>query len=210
MHRTPLFIIIGCALSLLLCACKERGGARSKEAILSELVIAVPDTTLYGTLKRADSDSLTFVSEGSDETFSCSYGEALGRKQLFGSLTEGHRFALLVDPQEKMALHIVNLTELSGQWFYDLENQRGFNITVAGALSSINMENMAFRKWKLRNGKLVVYYVDPESIAEDPRQTLTDTTEIETLNNEVLEFRFKGEMLHCTRQKEAIKVKFNF
>lgn len=209
MRCTPL-LLIGCTLSLLLCACKERGGARSKEAIQAELIIAVPDTTLHGTLKHAGSDSLTFVSEGSDETFSCNIGEALGRNQLFGSLTEGHRYALLVEPQTKMALQIVNLTELSGQWFYDLNEQRGFTITVAGALSGINTENLAFRKWKFHNGKFVVYYVDPESITEDPHQTLTDTTEIETLTDEVLEFKFRGELLHCTRQKEAIKVKFNF
>lgn len=210
MRRTPLYIIIGCSLSLLFCACKEQGGARSKEAIQSQLVIATPDTTLYGTLKRAGNDSLTFSSEGTGDTFSCVIDEARGRNHIYGSLTEGNRYALLVDPQYKMALHIVNLTELAGQWFYEPENQRGFNLTVAGALSSINAEGTAFRKWKLYNGKFVVYYTDAESIAEDPRQAKADTTEIEKLTDEVFEFKFKGEMLHCTRQKEAIKVNFNF
>lgn len=210
MHRTPLYIyIIECTLFLLLCSCKGQGGARSVEEIKAELHIDIPDTTLYGTLSSLRGDSLVLTSQY-DETTSCSITEARSRQQILGSLTEGNRYAVLLSPEAKSAQQVINLTELSGQWFYDMDQQRGFNLTTAGAMSSINPDEVSFRKWRIYNGRIILYYIGKEHVVRNSRQFLTDTTEITHLTADELELTFRGKQLHCRRQTEAIKVDFNF
>lgn len=207
MSRRHLLTIIGCTLFLLVSSSCGQKGARSVEEIEESLVIAKPDTSLYGTLKSVRPDSLVFISEFDEQPITCIYDEARGRKQFFGSLTEGNRYALLIDPEEKAAIRMVNLTELSGQWFYDLEEQRGMTFTAAGALSSINPKDVSFKKWKFHNGKIVLYYTDIEAVVSDSREYESDTIEIESLTSENLDFQFRGEKLHCTRQHGPIKLK---
>lgn len=207
MSRRHLLIIIGCTLFLLVCSSCGRKGARSVEEIEESLVIAKPDTSFYGTLKSVRPDSLLFISEFDGQLVSCVYDEARGRNQIYGSLTECNRYALLIDPEEKAVIRMVNLTELSGQWFYDREEQRGMTFTAAGALSSINPKDVSFKKWKFHNGKIVLYYTDLEAVVSDSREYQSDTIDIESLSSEILDFSFRGEKLHCTRQHGPIKLK---
>lgn len=206
MSRRHLLTIIGCTLFLLLSSGCGQKGARSVEEIEESLVIAKPDTSFYGTLKSVQSDSLHFISEFDEQPVACIYDEARGRNQIYGSLTEGNRYAILIDPEAKAAIRMVNLTELSGQWFYDLEEQRGFTFTAAGALSSINPKDVSFKKWKFYNGKIILYFTDIEAVVSDAREYQTDTIDIERLSNENLDFVFRGEKMHCTRQHGPIKL----
>lgn len=200
----------GCALALLLCACNGQKGERSVEEITSSLHIEQPDTSLYATLKAVNPDSLAFASQYDDESFSCTYEAAKSQSYIYGSLTEGHRYAIVLNPNHHDALKLFNITELSGQWFFDNHPESGLTFTASGALNSINSDNVSFRKWKFYNGRIILYYVEAQDLAEDAHHYKADTTEIVSLSAEALTFRFRGETLSCHRQKEAIKVKFNF
>lgn len=205
-----LLLTTGCALSLFLCSCNGQKGGRSVEEITSSLHIEQPDTSLCGTLNAVTHDSLQFTSEFGGESFSCTYDAAQAQQQILGSLTEGNRYAVLIDPRQKAALKLLNLTELSGQWFFDDAPESGLNFTAAGALSSINNHDVCFKKWKHYNGQIIIFYTGIEESVSDSRQYKADTTEITSLTADALTFRFRGESRSCHRQKEAVKVKFNF
>lgn len=207
----PLLFTTGCALSLFLCSCDGQKRGRSVEEITSSLHIVQPDTSVIGTLKAITHDTLTFISELRDESFSCAFNVAQDQSNIYGSLTEENRYAVLIDPDEKEALKIFNLTELSGQWFYDDDPESGLTFTAAGALNSINTHDVSFRKWKIYNGHIIIFYTDIEEITKDSRQCKSDTTELVSLSSDALSFRFLGKTRSCHRQnKEALKVKFQF
>ena len=175
MSKHLLFISTGCTLLLLAASCSGRKGARSVEEITSELHIVPPDTSVYGTLRSHSADSLILTPEFGDDPIRCVYDEARGRGAILGTITDGNRYALLIDPDTHGARKIINLTELSGQWFYDdADQQRGFTITTAGALSSINPKDVSFKKWKFNNGHIILYYTDIESVVRDSRQYQSD------------------------------------
>lgn len=205
MTRTHIILLIGCFLSLLICSCNKQRGARSVDEISENLIIVQPDTSLRGTLNAITPDSLRLTAEYDNAPISCTYDEARGNSQIFGSLTEGHRYALLVNPATRDALKIYNLTELSGQWFFDTAEGRGFTFTAAGALSSINPKDVSMKKWKFYNGHIIIYYVDINDVVNDSRNYKSDTTEIQSLSADNLVFRFRGQPLRCTRQHGAIK-----
>lgn len=209
MFRIHIISLIECTLFLLVCSCNGQKGARSVEEIVSELTIQTPDTSLYGSLKEIVNDTLVISSEFDDQVIRCSYEEAQGSNGVIGSLTIGNRYAMLLDMNEKRVNKIINVTELSGQWFYDINEQRGFNFTAAGALSSINPDEFCFRKWKFYNGKIILYYVEKNDVTKNSKDFKTDTTEIEQLTSEDLDFAFRGQSYHCQRKHEAVKFQMN-
>lgn len=205
-----LLLTTGCTLSLLLCSCNGQKGARSVEEITASLHIEEPDTSLYGTLQAVALDSLKFTSDYDSEPFSCAYDAAQSQHSLFGSLTPGNRYAVHLSSGERTAATILNITELSGQWFYDDAPESGLTFAASGALSSINAKDVSFKKWKFLNGQIVIFYTGLEDVAKDFHDYKSDTTEIVSLSADALTLRFLGQSRSCHRQKEAIKVKFNF
>lgn len=202
--------IIGCTLFLLVCSCGEQKGARSVEEIAEEIVILQPDTSLYAALLSTQDDSFNFQIDRSEENIAIDCRDALQNGQFYGSIHEGDKYAIVLDPNSRHAVCVVNLTDLSGQWFYDMHNNRGLTFSAAGALSSINPDEFCFKKWKFHNGKLILYYVNIDEAINKSRDYHTDTTEIERLSGDELVFRFRNETLRCSRRKEAIKIKLKF
>lgn len=205
MIRTHLILLIECTLLLLVCSCNGQKGERSVKEIEESLTIEVPDTSFYGTLSAITPSQLTFTPEYGDSTTTFYYDEARGRHQIAGSLKEGDRYALVVAPEEQAILQMLNITELSGQWFYNTAESRGLVFTAAGALSSINSRDFAFKKWKFHNGRIILYYVNVGDVVHDARNYLRDTTDIQLLTPDSLVFRFRNSLYRCTRQREAIK-----
>lgn len=203
-------VITVCTLFLLVCSCSKREGAHSSVEADHELVINEADTSIIGTITAIDGDNITLTKERSDErlTFDCSSARTAGH--ILGELRQGDRYAITTTPSGHGASTILNMTQLSGVWFNDADSNRGIRLTASGDLSSINPEQYAFRKWKPYNGRLILYYTDIETVAKDSRNFLSDTTDIVTLTDDTLVYRFLGETFSCHRQKEAIKVKFEF
>lgn len=99
---------------------------------------------------------------------------------------------------------------MAGQWFYNMEEQRGMTFTMAGALSSINASDFTFRKWKVLNGRLLLYYhiIKEDGTLSD--EMSVDTTMIRTLTDNKMEFDFRGQPFTCQRQTKPIKIKLKF
>lgn len=205
-YLTPTGISTG-ILTLLCCACN---GNRNHSYADDHVAVSIPDTSIYAHLENITTDTLTFTSKSDKEHVKCAYADASTSGQIFGSITEGHLYSLLISPGTQSARHIVNLTDLSGQWFYDGENGRGFELGIDGELSPINNGQLAFRKWKICNGHLIFYYTDEQTIAKTEEKFNNDTTDIIDLSPEKLVFKFLGKEYHCQRQHEAIKMHFDF
>lgn len=196
-----------CILACLCSACNSRKSPAID--VMSHTVVA-PDTSIYARLAHHNTDSLVFMTEDGSNRIACAYSEAATNGQIYGSLSEGDLFSLLLSPGTRNARHIVNLTNISGQWFYDGENGRGFELGIDGQLSPINNGKLAFRKWKIYNGHLIFYYTDEQTVAKGEEKFSNDTTDIMELSPEKLVFTFLGKTYHCQRQHESIKMHFNF
>lgn len=204
MHRTHIILLLQCTLLLLLSACSGKKGEHSVNP--GDIVIIQTDTSLRATLHAIEPDSLCFTADyDSTQFIRCNSAEAQQKGQVFGSITQGCRYAVLIDRNHNTVQKMYNLTELAGQWFFDKEEGRGFTFSVSGALSSINPKDVSMRKWKFLNGHIVIFYTGIEEVIEDHRKWRTDTTDIQSLSAEELTFTFRGETLHCTRQHEALK-----
>ena len=233
MPRVTILTLLECTLALLTCSCKGQRGARSVEEIAAEIVIATPDTSIYARVKAFTADSLIVVQDHKEQAVS--YAMATGTYAngnnvhangngtyattnsngdaptiIVGTLREGDRVALVVNGKTHNVQHIVNITQMTGQWFYDMDAQRGFTLTAAGSLSPINPDDVCLRRWKLNNGRLIIYYTPAEDVARNSRNYLTDTTTIDALSDQEMVFAFRGNTLHCRRKTEPIKVEFKF
>lgn len=205
MKRTHLILLIGCTLFLLVCSCNGKKEERSVREIAESITIVQPDTSVRATLETIGRDSLHFTPEHGDDAIALTYDAARSEGQIFGTLHEGDRYALLIDPSRQDILRIYNITQLSGQWFYNVEEGRGFTFTTAGALSSINPDDVCLKKWKFHNGHIIIYYVGLQDVVHNSREYKSDTTDILALSPDTLVFNLRGRTLRCTRQHGAIK-----
>ena len=98
----------------------------------------------------------------------------------------------------------INVTELRGQWFYDIQQHRGMQFEENGALSSINSERYSYKEWKLLNGKLYLYYVDMQQVSADRHEFLVEEAEILHLTAEELQLSFLDSIYTCRRQHGLI------
>lgn len=210
MYKLRVLPPIVCTLFLLVCSCSKQRGAHSVEELAAEIVIEQPDTSLIARLQLISADSLTLAEELTETPIVLAYTEALA-EGILGPLKVGDRYAITVDANRNMATHILNVTQLAGNWFFDNNEESGLTFTAAGALGSINPnDGYSFKKWKPYNGRLILYYIKIEDVVKDARDYVTDTTSIDILTEDRLVFNFRGQQLCCHRQKEAIKVHFNF
>lgn len=207
---THLLLLIGCTLTLSLCSCRGQKGGRSVEEIAREIVVAPLDTTVYARLVNIKGDSLIVEPEYDENTRSYAYLQAMGEGQVVGDLCPGDKYALNIEGSSHRIVHMLNLSQMAGQWFYNMEEQRGITFTVAGALSSINASDFTFRKWKVLNGSLLLYYYTIKEDGTLSEEMSIDTTMVKTLTNNKMEFDFRGKLFTCQRQTKPIKIKLNF
>lgn len=211
MHNLRLTVITVCTLFLLVCSCNKREGAHSSvEEAPRALVINEADSSIVGTLDAIDGDNITIKKERSDERLTFDYSPARNSGRVIGDLRKGDRYALTTDASGQSAATILNITQLSGLWLFDKDGERGVTFTAAGSLSSVNPEKYSYRSWKPYNGRLILYYIDVETVTKNSRDYLSDTTDVVTLTDDNLVYLFRGDAISCHRQKEAIKVKFEF
>lgn len=147
--------------------------------------------------------SVTVLETGEQKTYS--YRDAKEQGNVKGSLTIGDTLSVFPDnANDKIAVSI-NVSELRGRWYYDIQQHRGFQFESGGALSSINTTDVSFREWKLLNGKLYLYYIDMQKVNHIRNEYLIDEAEIISLNKESLSLQFRGQVLNCRRQLSVLK-----
>lgn len=166
----------------------------------------IPDSALVVRLDKISDDSISVYLFNSKKTNVYSISKARMLDAVKGQLNCGDIYSVFPNEKEKALNYIINLSDIDGQWFYDMEQHRGFVFEQGGGLSSINSADICFRQWKLLNGELYIYYVDPQMVAPDRHEYLVDKAEIISLSKENLRFRFLNKMYDCKRQHGVIKI----
>ena len=173
------FPLLGVTLmaTLMLCAgCRLAPGNSAKEA--STRVHQMPqDPLLYGVCLGISSDSLLFFTDEGDTLWlPLAYDLELG-----GALTKGHRFALMLRPDDNKVVRAVNTSMLIGDWVepdpVSEGNVKGFMLSSGGNATSINIEDMAFESWNIFEGRLLLH----GAFVGSGNQTFTDTFTIVSL-----------------------------
>jgi len=166
-----------------------------------------PDYAELVTLLEVDGDSLLVQPDNDlEQPHAYAYREAEAAGQVKGTLTEGDLYSIFPDTKHRKVTICINVSELRGQWFYDMQQHRGMQFEERGGLSSINTERCSFREWKLLNGKLYLYYVDMQQVATDRHEFLVEEADILSLSAEELQLSFLDSTYTCRRQHGPVKL----
>ena len=165
-----------------------------------------PDEAFMATLQDVEDETIVLQSHETGEVLELTYRKAKEEGQLKGSLTVGNDYNVMCNLRQNTLKTAVNVSELEGQWFYDMQQHRGMTFDPKGAISSINADSIVFRQWKLLNGELYLYYLTPDIIASNKKEYFVEQADIEELSNNYLQFRFLGQTYKCQRQRNAIKL----
>lgn len=203
-----LTIVLLALLTAQSCSCSHKEQRLPGEADINPMVEELdetPDSALLVTLESLESDSLVVRVSHTGEQMVFGYLEAQSAGMIKGSLREDDEYSIFPDRKNRRITTSINVSELKGQWFYDMQQHRGMKFETRGGLSSINAGDISFRQWKLLNGKLYIYYLDLEMIAPDRHEYLVEEAQIQSLNKDELILQFRGKTYDCRRQHEAIK-----
>ena len=166
-----------------------------------------PNAAFRATLVEQKDDSIVLRTEAGKHV-TLGHIEAEMEGEMKGSLTKGNEYSIFPNWETKSVQMAVNVSELRGQWFYDMQQHRGMKFEAHGAISSINTQDISFREWKLLNGKLYIYYLTVDMVSPDRSEYLVQPAEIVSLSKDRLVLEFLGKTYNCQRQQKAIKMKF--
>lgn len=189
-------------LLVLLVICSCSGCKRdSKTNPMVEELDNTPDYAELVTLIDIDGDSLIVQPDNeAEQPKAYAYKDAKEDGNVIGRLEIGDMLSILSDSKSHNIQICINVTELKGRWFYDMEQHRGFRFEERGALSSLNTEDISFKEWKLLNGKLYIYYVDMQQVSEDRHEFEVSEAKITHLTGRSLQLEFRDSVYNCKRE----------
>jgi len=186
-------------------SCKK-GNKIERHSVAEEPVIV--DSSIIVRLDNVEGNQISVTIQNTGERRTYNYDQAQTEGQVKGRLTKGDKLSIYPDSKSKEVRSVVNLSEFEAQWFFDMNQHRGMKIESDGAISSINMEDVSFRNWFIKNGQLIIHYVDMQQRADSVQQYWVDHSEIIYLSKDKLDIRFRGKILECQHEKKVIKFKF--
>ena len=189
---------------LLLSACGGKKSSSEERHTVAEEEV-VPDSSLMVRLLDVRDDSIYLEELAHHQRRTLCYGRAQLEGRVKGSLEKGDTLSVLPNSHTHHADAIINISELTGRWFYDHSQHRGFEFGPDGALSSINMEQVSFRNWFVKNGNLVIHYVDMQQAVSNGRQYWVDHARIERLSKDELVLAFKDTLYQCRHEIAPVK-----
>ncbi|MBQ9363227.1 MAG: hypothetical protein IJT97_07395 [Bacteroidaceae bacterium] len=190
---------------LVLCSCS--GGKKdSKVNPTAEELEEIQDEAQLVVLQEIDGDSIIvcMLDNELEHPQAYSFSEAEADLQIKGTLTEGDTLSIFPDSKNRKVKICINVSELRGKWYYDMQQHRGMAFETTGGLSSINTDKISFREWKLLNGKLYLYYVDMQQEATSKKEYEVEEAEIMNLTAEELQLNFLDSIYTCQRQHGLI------
>lgn len=202
-------IVIATLTAIVFGACRNSGkapGDFERHTVAEEPEVV--DSSLTVRIESVGEDSLGVTDLATGKRRSFCYGVAQMEGNVKGSLAVGDTVSVVPDKGSAHIRSLVNLSELMGQWFFDMNQRRGMKFGRNGALSSINMENFSFRDWLVQNGHLVIHYVDMQQRADSVKKYWVDHSEIVSLSRDELKLRFRDSLYQCRRQLKPLKFKF--
>ena len=73
------------------------------------------------------------------------------------------------------------------------------SFNAGGGMTSINTGEIAFKEWKVLDGKIYFYYLEEQQITHDRNQYLVEEAQITELTQNNLTFVFLGKTYYCQR-----------
>ena len=121
------------------------------------------DRTIYGICTSGTAMNTLEMITDSGDTLKLSIARAKEKGKVFGGLQVSDRLAVLPDSTGHVALQVINLNSLMGDWVMpdpiDGSAEVGIRIKEGGIAESIEQSVIVYRTWKIINGDLEILLV---------------------------------------------------
>ena len=123
----------------------------------------VRDHTIYGICAAGTTMNTLQMITDSGDTLKLNISRANETGKVFGGLQPSDRLAVVPDSSGRMALQVINLNTLMGDWVMpdpiDGSAEVGIRIKEGGIAESIEQSVIMYRTWKIVNGDLEIQLV---------------------------------------------------
>jgi hypothetical protein len=123
----------------------------------------VRDRTIYGICTAETGMNTLQMITDSGDTLKLNISRANEMGKVFGGLQPSDRLAVVPDSSGRMALQVINLNTLMGDWVMpdpiDGSAEVGIRIKEGGIAESIDQSVIVYRTWKIINGDLEIQLV---------------------------------------------------
>jgi hypothetical protein len=123
----------------------------------------VHDRTVYGICTAGTSNDRLEMITDSGDTLKLNIASAKEMGKVFGGLQPADRLAVVPDSSRHLALQVINLNTLMGDWVMpdpiDGSAEVGIRIKEGGIAESIDQSVIIYRTWKIINGELEIQLV---------------------------------------------------
>ena len=191
-------------LSMYLSSCNSCSGGSDVH-----FVPETPDSTMYVRLDAVNGDTMNVVllEDGTKMVFN--FAKAKQNGAVHGQLNVGDSLAIMADFKTKSLRSAINLSEMKGMWMVVGGKGDGMRLQPDGQAVSIGNANLPLSRWKIKNGMLILTYLNEVKNGENGDMALVnfpDTSEIVSLTKDSLQINVKGKLYVCVRQTKVMTI----
>lgn len=198
------YIVSAMMLSMYLSSCNSCSGGSD-----IHFVPETPDSTMYVRLDAVNGDTMNVVllEDGTKMVFN--FAKAKHDGAVHGQLNVGDSLAIMADLKTKSLRSAINLSEMKGMWMVVGGKGDGMRLEPDGQAVSIGNTNLPLSRWKIKNGMLILTYLNEVKNGENGDIALVnfpDTSEIVSLTKDSLQINVKGKLYVCVRQTKVMTI----
>ena len=198
------FIVSAMMLSMYLSSCNSCSGGSD-----IHFIPETPDSTMYVRLDAVNGDTMNVVllEDGTKMVFN--FAKAKHDGAVHGQLNVGDSLAIMADLKTKSLRSAINLSEMKGMWMVVGGKGDGMRLEPDGQAVSIGNANLPLSRWKIKNGMLILTYLNEVKNGENGDIALVnfpDTSEIVSLTKDSLQINVKGKLYVCVRQTKVMTI----
>ena len=198
------FIVSAMMLSMYLSSCNSCSGGSD-----IHFIPETPDSTMYVRLDAVNGDTMNVVllEDGTKMVFN--FAKAKHDGAVHGQLNVGDSLAIMADLKTKSLRSAINLSEMKGMWMVVGGKGDGMRLQPDGQAVSIGNANLPLSRWKIKNGMLILTYLNEVKNGENGDMALInfpDTSEIVSLTKDSLQINVKGKLYVCVRQTKVMTI----
>ena len=191
-------------LSMYLSSCNSCSGGSD-----IHFVPETPDSTMYVRLDAVNGDTMNVVllEDGTKMVFN--FAKAKQNGAVHGQLNVGDSLAIMADLKTKSLRSAINLSEMKGMWMVVGGKGDGMRLQPDGQAVSIGNANLPLSRWKIKNGMLILTYLNEVKNGENGDIALVnfpDTSEIVSLTKDSLQINVNGKLYVCVRQTKVMTI----
>ena len=198
------FIVSAMMLSMYLFSCNSCSGGSD-----IHFIPETPDSTMYVRLDAVNGDTMNVVllEDGTKMVFN--FAKAKHDGAVHGQLNVGDSLAIMADLKTKSLRSAINLSEMKGMWMVVGGKGDGMRLQPDGQAVSIGNANLPLSRWKIKNGMLILTYLNKVKNEENGDMALVnfpDTSEIVSLTKDSLQINVNGKLYVCVRQTKVMTI----